>query len=35
MTEDPRALLPKILNAGAVFLGQNTPEPLGDYMAGP
>ena len=35
MTEDPRALLPKIFNAGAVFLGQNTPEPLGDYMAGP
>lgn len=35
MTADPRALLPKILNAGAVFLGENTPEPLGDYMAGP
>ena len=35
MTENPKALLPQILNAGAVFLGQNTPEPLGDYMAGP
>lgn len=35
MTADPKALLPKILNAGAVFLGENTPEPLGDYMAGP
>ncbi|MDD6023391.1 MAG: histidinol dehydrogenase [Oscillospiraceae bacterium] len=35
MTKEPRALLPKILNAGAVFLGENTPEPLGDYMAGP
>lgn len=35
MTKDPRALLPQIRNAGAVFLGQNTPEPLGDYMAGP
>lgn len=35
MVEKPRALLPEILNAGAVFLGQNTPEPLGDYMAGP
>ena len=34
-TADPRALLPQIKNAGAVFLGQNTPEPLGDYMAGP
>jgi histidinol dehydrogenase len=35
MTQEPRSLLPKILNAGAVFLGENTPEPLGDYMAGP
>ena len=35
MTSDPRALLPKLRNAGAVFLGENTPEPLGDYMAGP
>ena len=29
------ALLPLILNAGAVFLGENAPEPLGDYLAGP
>jgi histidinol dehydrogenase len=35
MTKEPRSLLPRILNAGAVFLGENTPEPLGDYMAGP
>ncbi len=35
MTEDPRALLPAIHNAGAVFLGPWSPEPLGDYMAGP
>jgi len=34
-TRDPRGLLPGIQNAGAVFLGANTPEPLGDYMAGP
>ncbi len=34
-TENPRELLPLILNAGAVFLGNWTPEPLGDYMAGP
>lgn len=27
--------LPKIRNAGAVFLGNYTPEPLGDYFAGP
>ncbi len=34
-TKDPRAVLPGIKNAGAVFLGEWTPEPLGDYMAGP
>ena len=32
---DPEALLPKCVNAGAVFMGQQTPEPLGDYLAGP
>ncbi|MGE4275735.1 MAG: histidinol dehydrogenase [Lawsonibacter sp.] len=35
VTEDPRALLPMVKNAGAVFLGAYTPEPLGDYLAGP
>ena len=35
VTENPRALLPEIKNAGAVFLGSYTPEPLGDYLAGP
>lgn len=35
MTEEPRALLHKLPNAGALFLGKNSPEPLGDYMAGP
>ena len=35
VTADPRALLPKIKNAGAVFLGSWSPEPLGDYLAGP
>ena len=35
VTEQPRALLPLIRNAGAVFLGSYSPEPLGDYMAGP
>ena len=34
-TENPREVLPLILNAGAVFLGEHAPEPLGDYMAGP
>ena len=35
ITKDPRALLPGIKNAGAVFLGAWSPEPLGDYLAGP
>lgn len=35
ITENPRAILPLLHNAGAIFLGANTPEPLGDYMAGP
>lgn len=35
VTEDPRSLLPDIQNAGAVFLGAWSPEPLGDYLAGP
>lgn len=35
VTRDPRALLPLLHNAGAIFLGAYTPEPLGDYMAGP
>ncbi len=35
MTERPRDVLPLIKNAGAVFLGAYSPEPLGDYMAGP
>ena len=35
VTADPRALLGGVRNAGAVFLGEWSPEPLGDYMAGP
>lgn len=35
MTAKPASLVPKIRNAGAIFLGQWTPEPLGDYAAGP
>ncbi|OPX27444.1 MAG: histidinol dehydrogenase [Campylobacteraceae bacterium 4484_166] len=35
MTSNPFELLPKIKNAGAIFLGENTPEPIGDYIAGP
>ncbi|MBF0159475.1 MAG: histidinol dehydrogenase [Magnetococcales bacterium] len=32
---DPHALLPYIDHAGAIFLGRHTPEPIGDYIAGP
>ncbi len=35
LTEEPEMLLPLIKNAGAIFMGENSPEPLGDYMAGP
>jgi histidinol dehydrogenase len=35
MTQNPFDLLPAIKHAGAIFLGQNTPEPIGDYIAGP
>ncbi len=33
--DDPFALLPSVENAGSIFLGKNSPEPLGDYFAGP
>jgi histidinol dehydrogenase len=32
---DPFAILPRIRNAGAIFLGHFTPEAAGDYLAGP
>lgn len=35
MIENPIAYLGKVKNAGSIFLGQYSPEPLGDYMAGP
>ncbi len=35
LTQNPFELLPKIRHAGAIFLGENTPEPIGDYIAGP
>ncbi len=35
MTEQPMNVLPMIKNAGAIFLGEWTPEALGDYSAGP
>jgi len=33
--QDPFAVIGLIRNAGAVFLGHFTPEPVGDYIAGP
>ncbi len=35
LTRDPDAVLPRIRNAGAIFLGPYSCEPLGDYFAGP
>tara|TARA_Y100001968_G_scaffold6557_1_gene5638 strand:- start:136 stop:1422 length:1287 start_codon:yes stop_codon:yes gene_type:complete len=35
ITRNPKDALPKIDNAGAVFLGKWTPEAVGDYLAGP
>ena len=35
VTKNPFELLPKIKNAGAIFLGSWTPEAIGDYVAGP
>jgi len=35
MLPEPMAKLDLVLNAGAIFLGAYSPEPLGDYYAGP
>jgi len=35
MVENPFDLLPFIKHAGAIFMGSYTPEPIGDYIAGP
>ena len=35
MVEDTDSLLDKITNAGAIFLGAFSPEPISDYFAGP
>ena len=34
-TRDPERWLPRIENAGAIFLGELSPVPIGDYTAGP
>lgn len=35
VTKDPFNVMTKITNAGAIFLGEYSSEPLGDYFAGP
>ena len=35
LTKDPFAVMTRIKNAGAIFLGEYSSEPLGDYFAGP
>jgi len=35
LVRDPEGLAERIRHAGAIFLGQWTPEPVGDYVAGP
>lgn len=35
LASDPFAILPRIENAGAIFLGPYSTEPVGDYFAGP
>ena len=35
LVENPLSYLGDIQNAGAIFLGEYTPEPVGDYIAGP
>ncbi|QMS84780.1 histidinol dehydrogenase [Candidatus Xianfuyuplasma coldseepsis] len=35
LQQNPEKSIPQIQNAGAIFVGPYSPEPLGDYMAGP
>ena len=35
MTKNRKLLAKKIINAGAIFMGEYTPEAFGDYIAGP
>lgn len=35
LVEDPLSRVGSIRNAGAIFMGDYTPEPVGDYIAGP
>ena len=35
VTKDPFHVMTKVRNAGAIFIGEYSSEPLGDYFAGP
>jgi histidinol dehydrogenase len=35
MIKDPMTYVGYVKNAGSIFLGENSPEPIGDYIAGP
>ena len=35
LVEKPKELIPSIVNAGGIFVGESSPEVLGDYTAGP
>jgi histidinol dehydrogenase len=35
LTRENEALVPRVRNAGGIFVGETSPEVLGDYVAGP
>jgi histidinol dehydrogenase len=35
LVRDPRPIVPRLRHAGAIFVGPWSPEPIGDYLAGP
>ena len=35
MIAKPKAIVAQLINAGAIFIGNWSPEPIGDYVAGP
>lgn len=35
LISDPKSALPQLTHAGAIFIGPWSPEPIGDYIAGP
>jgi histidinol dehydrogenase len=35
LVQDPWGLVPQVRNAGGIFIGESSPEALGDYTAGP